>query len=359
MKFKGSTKFTHDQGDKIGVLVINLGTPDAPTPAALRKYLGEFLSDPRVVEIPRLIWWLILNLVILRIRPRKSAEAYKSVWTDEGSPLMVHTRNQSLSLQKNLQDKGLQNVIVDYAMRYGNPGLVDKVESLLSSGVRKLLVLPLYPQYSATTTASTFDAISRDFAGRRWIPDIRFISHYHDHPAYIDAMARHIQDYWNQHGKSQKLVLSYHGIPKRNLHEGDPYFCECHKTSRLLIDKLGVDQDFVLTTFQSRFGKQEWLQPYTDATLKSLPSKGIRSLQVFCPGFPADCLETLEEIAVENRRYFIEAGGEHYDYISALNDLPVHIEALSRLITDNLQGWVLDGNAKARSTLAHQLGAKQ
>ena len=357
MKFKGSANFTHDQNDKIGVLIINLGTPDAPTPAALRKYLGEFLADHRVVEIPRLIWWLILNLVILRIRPKKSAEAYKSVWTDSGSPLMVHTKNQSLALQQSLQSQGMDNLVVDFAMRYGHPSIADRIESLLSQGVKKLLVLPLYPQYSATTTASTFDAISTDFAQRRWLPDFRFISHYHDHPAYIQAMASRIRSHWDSNGLPDKLVLSFHGIPKRNLLEGDPYFCECHKTRRLLVEALGVDQDFVLTTFQSRFGKQEWLKPYTDQTLQGLPALGVKSLQVFCPGFSADCLETIEEIAVENRDYFIQAGGEKYEYISALNDLPEHIEALTQVIKENLQGWVLDSNSSHRAQRAQKLGA--
>jgi len=357
MKFKGSANFSHDQSDKIGVLIVNLGTPDAPTPAALRQYLGEFLSDHRVVEIPRFIWWLILNLVILRIRPRRSAKAYKSVWTDAGSPLMVHTKSQSLALQLSLQAQGMNNLIVDFAMRYGHPSIPDKIEALLSQSVRKLLVLPLYPQYSATTSAATFDAISADFSKRRWIPDFRFISHYHDHPAYIKAMASRIQSHWSTHGQPDRLVLSFHGIPKRNLLEGDPYYCECHKTSRLLIEALGVNQNFVLTTFQSRFGKQEWLKPYTDQTLKALPAQGVKSLQVFCPGFPSDCLETIEEIAVENRDYFIQAGGEKYEYISALNDCPEHIEALTQMVKENIHGWITDSDISSRAQIARRLGA--
>ncbi|OZG73355.1 ferrochelatase [Hahella sp. CCB-MM4] len=357
MKFKGSTAFRHDQADKLGVLITNLGTPDAPTPAALRKYLGEFLADPRVVEIPRVLWWLILHGIILRVRPAKSAEAYKSVWSDLGSPLLVHTRDQAEALQKHLTEKGYEDLVVDFAMRYGNPSVSTVIDSMISQGVRKLLVLPLYPQYSATTSASTFDAIAQDFGKRRWFPDFRFITHYHDHDAFITAASKRIQEYWDAHGKADRLVLSYHGIPKRNLLEGDPYFCECHKTTRLLVEKLGVKPDLVLTTFQSRFGKQEWLKPYTDATLKSLPGQGVKSVQVFCPGFSADCLETIEEIGVENRDYFLEAGGERYEYISALNSRADHIAALGEIIQENLQGWSVQPN-RERARKAAALGAK-
>lgn len=348
MKYRGSPEFTHAQEDKIGVLVTNLGTPDAPTTKALRTYLAEFLADPRVVEAPRLIWWFALHGVILRIRPPRSAKSYQKVFTDEGSPLLFHTRNQSVAIAKRLQEQGLDNVVVDFAMRYGNPSIGSVLESMFQKGVRKLLVLPLYPQYSGSTAASTFDAINVDFAKRRWLPDFRFVSHYHDYQPFIEAAATRIRDYWAEHGRADKLMFSYHGVPKSYLTLGDPYHCECHKTSRLIAQALGLSDDEHVTTFQSRFGRQEWLKPYTDMTLKDFPAQGVKSVQVFCPGFSADCLETIEEIGEENRDYFLEAGGERYEYISALNDRPEHIDALSALIVENLKGWtLLDSGGRA------------
>lgn len=353
MKYNGSPTFSHQQEDRIGVLITNLGTPDAPTPKALHRYLKEFLWDPRVVEVPRLIWWFALNGVILRIRPKRSAKSYATVFTDEGSPLLFHTRNQSHALQALLSEQGHGNVVVDFAMRYGNPSIPSVLESMFNKGVRKLLVLPLYPQYSGSTAASTFDAIAKDFTTRRWIPDLRFVSHYHDYSPFIDAAAQRITEHWQTHGRADKLMFSYHGVPMRYLHNGDPYHCECHKTSRLLAEKLGLGKDEYVTTFQSRFGREEWLKPYTDATLKAFPAQGVKSVQVFCPGFSADCLETIEEIGEENKHYFQEAGGERYEYITALNDRPDHIAALAMLVRDNLQGWRVatdaarDGRAKA------------
>jgi len=361
MKYQGVTDFRHDQPARIGVLVTNLGTPDAPTTGALRRYLGQFLADPRVVEVPRLLWRIILHGVILRLRPRRSAAAYRSVWTEDGSPLLIYTRQQSEALEKQLRLRHGDDVVVTYAMRYGNPSIDSALERLQQQGVRKLLVLPLYPQYSASTTASTFDNLAADFTRRRWLPDLRFISHYHDFGPYIEAMAQRIEAYWAEHGRADLLVLSYHGIPKRYLLNGDPYHCECYKSSRLLAERLGLEKDQYMTTFQSRFGREEWLQPYTDETLKSLPGKGIKSLQVFCPGFSSDCLETIEEIDEENREYFLEAGGESFGYISALNAEPVHIEALTALIEQNLQGWSMPDNSRLAETrrLAEALGAEQ
>ena len=352
MKYQGSPEFSHQQADKIGVLITNLGTPDAPTPKALHRYLKEFLWDPRVVEVPRLIWWFALNGVILRIRPRRSAKSYATVFTDEGSPLLFHTKAQAESLQAHLEGLGHDNVIVDFAMRYGNPSMASVLESMFNKGVRKLLVLPMYPQYSGSTAASTFDAISADFAKRRWLPDFRFVSHYHDFTPYIDAAAKRIETYWEEHGRANKLMFSFHGVPKSYLLKGDPYHCECHKTSRLIAQKLGIGEDEYMTTFQSRFGREEWLKPYTDATLKAFPEQGVKSVQVFCPGFSADCLETIEEIGEENKHYFMEAGGERYEYISALNSRPEHIEALSALVLENLQGWSItpEPQRQARAT---------
>lgn len=344
MQYKGSENFRHNQPERIGVLVTNLGTPDAPTPSALRRYLGEFLSDPRVVELPRPLWWLILHGVILRIRPKRSAAAYASVWQPEGSPLLIHTAKQAQGIQKVLRKKYGNDVVVGFAMRYGNPSIPRVLDEMQQQGVRKLIVLPLYPQYSASTSASTFDAIAKDFSKRRWLPDLRFISHYPDYPPYIEAMARHIESHWAEKGRNQKLILSYHGVPLKYLTKGDPYHCECHKTSRLLAERLGLAKDDYMTTFQSRFGREEWLKPYTDETLKTLPGQGIKSIDVFCPGFSSDCLETIEEIDEENRGYFMEAGGEGFSYITALNATPGHIEALVQLIEDNLKGWQLPDN---------------
>lgn len=339
MAFKGLDSFSHRQEDKVGVVITNLGTPDAPTTPALRTYLKQFLSDPRVVEIPRLVWLLILHGIILRIRPKKSAHAYKSVWTDRGSPLLWHTQDQAIALRERLQKKWGQEVIVECAMRYGNPSIDSVVNSMLEAGARKLVVLPLYPQYSGSTTGSTFDALAEDFKSRRWLPELRFVSSYHDHPLYIKAMADKIKAYWQEHGKADRLMLSFHGVPKRYLEMGDPYYCHCHVTARLLTEALALDPSSVITSFQSRFGKAEWLQPYTDQTLKVLPASGVKSIQVFCPGFAADCLETLEEIAIENRDYFIEAGGSQYDYIPALNSDEAHIDLLEAIAESNLQGW--------------------
>ena len=339
MRYINTSNFDHQQSDKIGILLTNLGTPDEPTPKALKRYLKQFLSDPRVVEVPRLLWWLILNGVILQFRPRRSAKAYATVFTEQGSPLLFHTQAQRDAVAAKLQQDGLNDVVVEFAMRYGNPGFDSVLEKMFAQGVRKLVVLPLYPQYSASTSASTFDELARNFMRRRWLPDLRFVSHYPDYAPFISAAADKIRRHWQQHGQADKLILSYHGIPKRYLLNGDPYHCECYKTSRLIAEQLGLNKDQYMTTFQSRFGREEWLKPYTDDTLKALPAQGVKSVQIFCPGFSADCLETIEEIGEENKEYFLHAGGQRYEYISALNAEPQHIAALCQLIKDNLHGW--------------------
>ncbi len=356
MKYVNSTGFSHTQSDKIGVLITNLGTPDSPTPKALKRYLKEFLSDPRVVEVPRLIWWMVLNGVILNIRPRRSAKAYSTVWTEQGSPLLTITQQQTKQIQAKLAEKYGDDVIVDFAMRYGNPSINQVTNRMLDQGARKLVVLPLYPQYCASTTGSTFDAIAKVFTQRRWLPELRFVNSYHDNQNYIQALVQSIKQHWETHSRADKLIFSYHGIPKRYLLNGDPYFCHCHKTSRLLADALGLAKDEYETTFQSRFGREEWLKPYTDFRLKDLPNEGIKSVQVVCPGFSADCLETLEEIAVENRDYFLESGGERYEYIPALNDQPAHIDALFKLIEQNIHGWRMDNDISLRNQLSKQHG---
>ncbi len=340
MAYRGSTAFDHDTSrPRTGVLLVNLGTPAAPTRQALRPYLKQFLSDPRVVEAPRLLWWLILNLVILNTRPARSAANYRKVWTEQGSPLLVHTRAIAEALQQRLSDRFGEDMVVDFAMRYGDPSVDGRLQALADLDVRRLLVLPLYPQYAGPTTASTFDALGQSLAGRRWLPELRFISHYHDHPGYIAALVGSIRRHWDRHGRADRLLFSYHGAPRSYLDQGDPYYCECHKTTRLVVEALALAEDDYRMVFQSRFGRGEWLQPYTDETLRALPAEGVRSVQVICPGFAADCLETLEEIGEENREYFLQAGGERYEYIPCLNEQPDHIDALATLVENNLAGW--------------------
>lgn len=339
MGYRGVQGFSHDQQALTGVLITNLGTPDEPTPAALRRYLKEFLWDPRVVEVPRPLWWCILNGIILNIRPRRSAAAYRKIWTERGAPLLLHTQALAEGLSERLQARLGEGVMVEFAMRYGNPSISCAIERMQQAGVTRLLVLPLYPQYSGATTASTFDAIAEDFRTRRWLPELRMINHYHDFPAYIEALATSVEAHWSNYGRADRLLFSYHGVPRRYLEQGDPYFCECHKTSRLLAERLGLAPDDWMISFQSRFGREEWLKPYTDETLKALPAQGVASVQVLCPGFSADCLETLEEIGQENREYFLAAGGERYEYIPALNAQPAHLDALEALIVRHLQGW--------------------
>ncbi|WP_075186325.1 ferrochelatase [Teredinibacter haidensis] len=337
--------FSHDQRKKIGVLITNLGTPTAPTKRALRTYLKQFLSDPRVVEVPRLLWWLVLNGIILNIRPSRSAKAYTSVWTEQGSPLAIHTSAQAQQLSTELQAVD-DRIVVEWAMRYGSPSIADALQNMMDKGVRKLVVLPLYPQYSGATTASTFDALAADFTHRRWLPELRFLTSYYDHPAYINAIVSSIRHHWSTQGRAEMLLLSYHGVPLRYLQQGDPYHCQCLKTSGLVASALGLDASEYITSFQSRFGREQWLQPYTDEILKSLPAKGVKSVQIICPGFSADCLETIEEIGEENRAYFMASGGSRYDYIPALNSEPEHIELLKQLVMDNIQTWLIPEGEK-------------
>ncbi len=328
----------HGQPARTAVLYCNLGTPDAPTPAAVRRYLAEFLGDPRVVEIPRLLWWLILHGIILRVRPAKSAAKYAAIWGPDGSPLKVWTDKQALLLHGWLGQQGHQ-VTASAAMRYGNPAIAARLSELKAQGVTRVLVLPAYPQYSGTTTASVFDAVYDWAARTRHVPELRFVNHYHDHPGYIDALAKSITRYWQTHGRPAKLVMSFHGVPQRTLDLGDPYHCECHKTGRLLAEALGLKPDQYAVTFQSRFGKAKWLEPYTQPTLEALGRAKTARVDVVCPGFTADCLETLEEIAIEGKAAFLAAGGQEFHYIPCLNDSPEWIGALRDIAVQHLQGW--------------------
>ncbi len=362
MTFSTEPPFKHGQPARTAVLLVNLGTPDEATAPALRRYLAEFLSDPRVVEIPKLPWWLILHGVILRTRPAKSAAKYASVWTPEGSPLAVWTQRQQQALAAQLNGSG-HDVIVRHAMRYGNPSLPSVLDQLRSEGATRILVLPLYPQYAAATTASIGDKIAQWTATARRVPELRFIGEYHDDPGYIQALAQRVRQHWQTTGRGEKLVLSFHGVPERSLLLGDPYHCQCYKTARLMGEALGLKPDEMLVTFQSRFGKAKWLQPYTEPTLQSLAAQGLKSVDVMCPGFVSDCLETLEEIAQEARDAFLAAGGQTFNYVRCLNDDPAWIEALAALALQHLQGWPTQGvgnaaQAERQRQRALALGAK-
>jgi ferrochelatase len=338
MSFQNEPSFSHGQAPRTAVVLCNLGTPDEPTAPAVRRYLAEFLSDHRVVEIPRPIWWLILHGIILRTRPKKSAAKYASVWTPEGSPLKVWTDKQATLLRGYLGERGHQ-VTVHYAMRYGNPSIASVLDELKAQGMTRVLFVPAYPQYSGTTTASVFDAVAHWGLKARHLPEIRLINRYHDDDGYITALANKVRHHWMHNGQADKLVMSFHGVPERTLQLGDPYHCECHKTGRLLAQKLGLAKDRYVVTFQSRFGKAKWLQPYTEPTLIALAQNGTQSLDLICPGFTSDCLETLEEINMEAREAFLHAGGQRFEYIDCLNDSPDWIRALADLTERHLQGW--------------------
>ena len=338
MSFAPEPAFAHGKAARTAVLICNLGTPDEASPAAVRRYLAEFLSDPRVVEIPRLLWWPLLHGVILRTRPARSARKYASVWLPEGSPLRVWTEKQALLLAGYLGQRG-HPVLVRHAMRYGRPSIAGALDALKAEGVDRVLVLPLYPQYAAATTASTGDAVAAWTRQRRNVPELRFVKHFHDDPGYIGALARRVSDHWMTHGRPDRLVLSFHGLPQRSLTLGDPYHCECLKTGRLLTERLKLREENVVVTFQSRFGKAEWLKPYTQATLVELARKGVGRVDVMCPGFVADCLETLEEIDQEVRAAFIAAGGKEFGYIPCLNDQHDWIAALAGIAIGQMGGW--------------------
>lgn len=368
-RFLDETDYFHGKAECSGVLLVNLGTPDKPDKPSLRRYLKEFLSDPRVVEIPRAVWYPILYGIILNKRPAASAEKYKTVWTEDGSPLMHISRQQQQALQKEMGIRFKGPVRVELAMRYGNPSIQSSLLRLKEQGARRILVLPLYPQYCAATNATTFDKVFDELKRWRWMPELRLVNHYHDHPGYIEALAESVLTHWKNHPRGELLVMSFHGIPKRNLLLGDPYHCECHKTARLLAEELNLKPEEYRVTFQSRFGKAEWLQPYTDKTMQALPGEGVKNVDIICPGFAADCLETLEEIQEENREYFIEAGGENYHYIPALNASNKHIHVLADIIQQHSQGWpetsaawddsVLQGQAEKTRQRAIDKGAKK
>ena len=316
---------------KTGVLLINLGTPDSTNWLDIRRYLKEFLSDRRVIEVNPIIWQLILNLFILTFRPSKTAKAYKKIWLKEKnmSPLRYYSEMQSMKLNNKIGD---ERIIVDYAMRYGNPSIKSKINDLKIKGCENLVILPLYPQYAAATTATVCDEVYRSLSKMRWQPSLQIIPHYESEPLYIEAIIKSIEVKLNQiNWKPDLIMASYHGIPKRYFEKGDPYHCYCHKTTRLISEKMKSEIP-IITTFQSRFGPQEWLQPYTDKTLENLPKEGKKNILVICPGFASDCVETLEEISIEGKSSFIEQGGENFEFIPCLNDSERHIDLFSHLV---------------------------
>ena len=362
MAYLPEPPYQHGSAYKIGILLVNLGTPDAPTKLALRPYLKEFLSDPRVIEIPKVIWWLILNGVILNTRPKKSAEKYAQIWTKEGSPLKVHTEKQAKLLKGYLGDRIKTPIMVEYAMRYGSPSIDSTLAKLKDQGCDRILVMPLYPQYAASSTATVFDKVFQALAKMRNIPAIRTIKHYHDHPDYIQSLAQSINEYWMQNGRPDTLVMSFHGVPRFSLDKGDPYHCECQKTGRLLAAALGLKEQQYRICFQSRFGRTEWLKPYTAGTLDELGKAGTKRVDVVCPGFVSDCLETLEEIAMEGKTAFLNAGGQEFHYIPCLNERNDWINAMCNIVAENLQGWLSSSpdpaDAQESKARALAMGAK-
>lgn len=353
MTYRPEPAFRHGSVERTAVLLVNLGTPDEPTAPALRRYLAEFLSDPRVVEIPRLVWWPILHGIILRTRPAKSAAKYASIWTPEGSPLAVWTERQAQGVAERLAARGHQ-VVVRPAMRYGSPSVASVMDALRAEGATRVLVLPLYPQYAAATTASVADAVFTWGQGARRLPELRFVNEYHDDDGYIGALAERVRAHWQAQGRGEKLVLSFHGVPHRSLLLGDPYHCQCHKTARLLGERLGLTKDQLMVTFQSRFGKAQWLEPYTEPTLRALGAAGVKRVDVMCPGFAGDCLETLEEINQEVREAFLESGGERFGYIECLNDQPAWLDALTAVAERHMAGWETKRAADAPALAAQR-----
>ena len=327
-----------NKNKQIGILITNLGTPDSPTSKDLKKYLNEFLMDRRVVDLPRIFWVPLLKLIILNVRPRKSAKIYKAIWTDDGSPLLSFSKSILNELTSNFKEID-PDITLEIGMRYGNPSIKNALNNFKEKTISKILVLPLYPQAGSPTTTSTFDAINDHIKNQSWVPNIRFVSGYHDNDDYIGCLSKSIKKSFSKHGKPDKLIFSYHGMPERYLHEGDPYFCFCHKTTRLVAEKLSLESNLYEMAFQSRFGYEKWLQPYIDDMIPNLVNEGVRHLQIISPGFSVDCLETLEEINIQYRELFLEKGGEKFEYIPCLNDGDDHMKMIQSIINDNIKGW--------------------
>jgi len=360
--YLGNSGHSHLQSPRTGILVTNLGTPDAPTTSAVRRYLREFLSDPRVIEVPRLIWWPILHGIILTFRPPRSAAAYQKIWSEDGSPLLAISQRQVAGLKQRLADRVTGEIEVTLGMRYGKPSIAEALERMRENGVRRVLVLPLYPQYAASTSGSTFDAVADALKRWRWLPDLHFVHHYHAEPGYIAALAESVREAWRERQPAERLLFSFHGLPRRYLDAGDPYHCECQRTARMLAEALELPEERWQVAFQSRVGREEWLRPYTDQTLMEWGKSGTKNVDVICPGFSADCLETLEEIAMQNTELFVQHGGESLHYIPALNDRDDHLDFLADLVARELGKWAAtepekEAEAQARRDRAVSMGA--
>ncbi len=353
-RFQGQTDFKHGRQAITGILLVNLGTPDEPSPAAVRRYLAEFLSDRRVVEIPKLLWKVILHAIVLRVRPKKSAAAYQRVWSEQGSPLMAGSLALSKHIGTHLATAFGERVSTVLAMRYGNPSIRQGLQQLQADGAERIVVLPLYPQYSGATTGTVAEEVFRQLMGWRWVPELHVLGPYHDDPDYIRAIAASVEHSWQQNGRGDKLLISFHGMPKATLVDGDPYFCQSHKTARLIAQQLKLDETQWELAFQSRFGAAEWLKPYAAERWAALPNEGVKHLTVVCPGFSIDCLETVDEIANEGREDFLAAGGEKFDYVPCLNDSPAHVELLANRLHKQLSAWMEPGSSNDTTVLRQQ-----
>jgi len=352
MRFTSAEAPLSSSQPHIGILLMNVGSPDAPTAKAVRPYLAEFLGDPRVVELPGWFWKPLLHGILLNTRPRRSARLYQRIWTDEGSPLIVNSRRQASALQQEIDVRFAgENVrfTVEIGMRYGNPSIAAGLDKLRTAGITHLLALPMFPQYSQTTTATALDALFDTLKGWRWMPQLRTITTYHTHPAYIEALAQSIEEYWKEHGRARRILFTYHGVPEAYVNNGDPYQRECYTTTDLLVTRLNLREEEYGVSFQSRLGPVEWLRPYTDETLAAWGRAGLESVETICPGFSADCLETVDEVAHEGGEAFAETGGGKFAYIPALNDRPEHIAALAQLVAEQIQGWLPEPTAETTS----------
>ncbi len=339
MRYVSSPDFQHDGAERIGILLVNSGTPEAPTAAAVRRFLRRFLSDPRVVELPRLLWLPLLYGVILPLRPARIAPRYRRIWSEAGSPLRALCEQLRKELSAALARQVLAPLSVELGMLYSPPSVREALGRLRASGAQRILVVPLFPQSCGATTGAVYDQVSAELSTWRWLPELRMVAEYHDHPGYIEALRESVTGHWSRAGRTSHLLMSFHGIPERYFRQGDPYFCKCQKTARLLADELMLRESEWSVTFQSRFGPSGWLKPYTREVLEGLPARGLRTVTVVCPGFAVDCLETLEEIAIENRDAFLRAGGERFDYVPALNARASHAQCLAELIVEHVQGW--------------------
>jgi ferrochelatase len=339
MRYVSSPDFQHEGAERIGILLVNSGTPEGPTAPAVRRFLRRFLADRRVVELPRLVWLPILYGLVLPLRPARIARKYRRIWTEAGSPLRELSERLREALTTTLARQVLAPLSVELGMLYSRPSVREALGRLRFSGAQRILVVPLFPQYCGATTGAVYDQVSEELRRWRWLPELRFVAEYHDHPGYIEALRASVAEHWSREGRTGHLLMSFHGIPERYFREGDPYFCKCQKTARLLADELLLRDSEWSVAFQSRFGPSGWLKPYTREVLSGMPSRGARSVTVVCPGFAVDCLETLEEIAIENRECFLRAGGERFQYVPALNAQAAHAQCLGDLIIEHCQGW--------------------